>query len=174
MPRQIQFSLAPSLRPRSQHGGLSAKGRRKLARPLATRRPLHVIFKSLRARGEWSLLRRPNAKVVASTLAAAASRFHVRILESANVGNHLHLVIQGKTRIGIQNFLRTVSAQIATRISDARKGNPKGKFWDSLVFSRVLAWGRDVKQVRAYVYDNHLEGAGLWYFMRKHGGSPPE
>ena len=173
MDPQRQLSLAPSLRPRTKHGGEHAKGRRKLFRPLATRRPLHLSFKSSRARESWSLLRPENAEHVAKILNSTGKRFHVRILESANVGNHLHLVIQGKTLVGIRNFLRTVAAQIATRVTKARKGSPKGKFWDALVFSRVVAWGRDFREVCAYVYDNHLEGAGLWYFMRKYGGKPP-
>ncbi|MEK7689529.1 MAG: transposase, partial [Bdellovibrionota bacterium] len=116
------------------HGGDESKGRRKVFRPLATKRPLHITFKSSRAIGGWSLLRKPNAASTASIISKASRQFHVQIRRSANVGNHLHLVIQAKTRRGIQDFLRTVGAQIAASVTGERKGRTDGKFWDSRVF----------------------------------------
>ncbi|MEK7689490.1 MAG: hypothetical protein AAB425_00560, partial [Bdellovibrionota bacterium] len=39
-------TLAPEFRARKKHGGYESKGRRKVFRPLVTKRPLHVTFKS--------------------------------------------------------------------------------------------------------------------------------
>src|SRR5439155_15975924 len=75
---------------RTAHGGAVRRGRRKLERPVSTRRPMHVVLSSARARGPWSLRKHQGA--VRDALREMAQRFGVRIYEFANVGSHLHLL----------------------------------------------------------------------------------
>jgi len=88
-------------------------------------------------------------------------------------------LIQGKTREGIQNFLRYVSGQIAFRVTNAKKGEPIGavrlagkttqglmksekqRFWDSLAFSRVVSFGKEFDIAKNYLITNLLEAKGL-------------
>src|SRR5271156_3235672 len=82
---------------RTEHGGALRAGKRKLARPMATKRPMHLVMRSTRARGGWSMASTTNNSKVHVIVVGSAERFHIQILRFANVGNHLHLVVQAKT-----------------------------------------------------------------------------
>ena len=157
---------------RSEHGGEIASGRRKLARPFDPKRPLHLVLRAERARGQWSLLRTENRRVVNEILVRAARANGVRIHEQGNSGNHLHLLVRARSRSGFQNFTRTIGALIARAVTGAKKGNPVGKFWDELIYSRVVAWGRDFRRVANYVVINELEGLGVGSYRKRSGVAP--
>ncbi|MCM2279935.1 MAG: hypothetical protein NDJ89_17820, partial [Oligoflexia bacterium] len=63
---------------------------------------------------------------------------------------------------GFQAYLRALTGTIARTITGARKGVRKGRFWDALAYSRVVTWGRELKNVSFYVVMNELEGQGIW------------
>ena len=46
-------------------------------------------------------------------------------------------------------------------MTGATKGNPVGKFWDQVAYSRVVEWGRSFRFAGNYVMINELEGIGL-------------
>jgi REP element-mobilizing transposase RayT len=155
--KQSQFFKAS---PRS-HGGVLNKKKRKGRRPIDTKKPLHVVMRSTKATKQLSFIRHHQA--IKEILRANAERFRISIYSWANSGNHLHLLIRGKSRGEIQNFLRTVTALIARRVTGAKKGNPfKGKFWDQLVFTRLLnSWQREFRVVMEYINLNIHEALGL-------------
>ena len=98
-----------------------------------------VAFKSSRAEGERSLHHSQN--FINRSIAAIASKFGVKVYKYSINSNHLHLLVEGETRIGCQNFLRTLPAPIARKITGASKGKPFAqKFRDSLVHSRIVKW----------------------------------
>ena len=150
--RPVQSELA-----RTQHGGDVRRGLRKLDRPVSTRRPMHVVLASHRARGPWSL--RKHDRAVREGLRRMARRFDVRIYDFANVGSHLHLVLRARRREGFQGFLRSFAGLVARRIMGATRGRPRGRFFDGLAWSRVVSWGRDYWGLRHYVFRNQIEGA---------------
>jgi REP element-mobilizing transposase RayT len=143
------------------HGGEASRGRRKGARPVATKRPMHVILRSSRARGEWNFLRRAHATRVKGIAHSTARRFGVRLHRFENVGNHLHLIVQAKRRADFQNFLRVLAQAVCFLVTKARKGSPIGKFWDALAFSRVVEWGRDYLNLLEYLRKNEWEAGGM-------------
>ncbi len=149
--RPVQIELA-----RTQHGGDVRRGRRKLERPVSTRRPMHVVLTSHRARGPWSL--RKHDRAVREALRRMARRFDVRIYDFANVGSHLHLVLRARRREAFQGFLRSFSGIVARRVTGARRARPSGPFFDGLAWSRVVRWGRDYWGLRHYVFRNQIEG----------------
>jgi REP element-mobilizing transposase RayT len=151
---QLQFWQNP----KKSHGGANSEGRRKTARPLATKKPMHFIFRSSRAKGKWSFLNHGDG--VKNALEATAKRFHVKVHRFANVGNHIHLLVQAKRREDLQNFLRVFPQAVAFLVTKARKGHTIGKFWDALAFSRIVEWGRDWKTMVDYVSKNFLEAYG--------------
>lgn len=140
------------------HGGKKAVGRRKAARPIVTKSPMHLTFKSSRARGAWSMIRFESE--VEAAVYAIAKRFRVRVRLYQNVGNHLHMVTQAASRREMQNFLRVVPQAVAFLVTGARKGRRVGRFWDGLVHSRVVHWGRDWFGMKHYVAKNRFEAAG--------------
>ena len=151
-PAAVQHELA-----RTAHGGTLRAGQRKLERPVSTRRPMHVTLASDRARGAWSL--RKHQGVVREALRQMARRFDVRVYEYANVGSHLHLLVRVRRREAFQGFLRSFAGIVARRVTGARRGHPVGAFFNGLAWSRVVAWGRDYRGVRHYVFRNSIEGA---------------
>lgn len=165
-PKQISFFVeAPKA-----HGGASAIGREKKARPVVTKRPMHLIVRSSRARGEWSFLRKNHRDRIAAHLEKTARRFGIRVHQFVNVGNHLHLLVQTKRRDDFQNFLRVFTQGVVFLVTRARKGKPVGKFWDALAFSRIVEWGRDWKNLNEYFRKNYFEAKGTprdvvdWWF----------
>ena len=160
MSQQLQFTALRDFT-RTRHGGGERAGRRKTARPVATKRPMHLTLRASRATGATSMLRPACCHHISAIVAKFADPNDVRVLRFANVGNHLHLVVQAKTRAGFQNYLRTIAGLIARVATGAVKGRASGKFWDELAFSRVIAWGRDLKRTLDYVLGNAMEGLGV-------------
>ncbi|MCM2282039.1 MAG: transposase [Bdellovibrionaceae bacterium] len=120
-----------------------------------------MVLKSERARGQRALIRHIN--FIQSRIRSAARRFGVRVHGRAIHFNHIHLHVRGKTRVGTQNFFRVVAGHIAQEILDQHpltakevRETPVGgrKFWADLVFTRVVAWGRDFRNVKNYLVKN--------------------
>ncbi|MGZ6406592.1 MAG: hypothetical protein ACXWR4_11145 [Bdellovibrionota bacterium] len=119
---------------------------------------MHVTFKSTRARGAWSFHRFDRA--IEKKIYDLARKYRVRIRLYQNVGNHLHMAAQASTRREFQSFLRVAPQAIAYLVTGTRKGSPIGKFWDGLVHTRVVHWGRDWFNLKGYIARNRFESAG--------------
>lgn len=157
-----QLSLFGDKVPEGQsHGGSLRAGKRKLMRPIVTKSPMHVVLRSTRAKGHWSMLYAQNKMKIESILRKLERKYHIKIFARSNMGNHIHLLIQGRSRDHIQNFLRVFSALVARAITGAKKGKPVGKFWDSLVFTRIVRWGKDFQNTLKYTIANTWEGLGI-------------
>ncbi len=157
-----QMTLDPTLKPRLEHGGSHARGHRKELRPIATKRVMHLVLRAERARGKLSLLQPRHHRYIRTELARQARRFAVRIEAFANSGTHLHLAIRAKTRDGFQKFLRAFAGHVAQFVTGARRGRPFGsRFWDELAYSRIVAWGKALTNLRRYIRLNELEAKGI-------------
>jgi hypothetical protein len=121
---------------------------------------MHVVMRSDRAVGAWSLLRPEHRACIAALMRRLAPRFGVRVYQFANAGNHLHLVLRAKSRRDLQSFLRTFGGLVARAVTGARKGSPSGPFWTHTAYSRLLTWGRAFETARIYVLQNELESSG--------------
>lgn len=152
--RKHQLNL-PGFNSNTSHGGEKALGKRKEARPIRAKSPMHICLKSVAARGELSLFF--YRKFIESLFQSLGKKFQVQVIEYANVGNHLHLILKSQTRDGFKNFLRTFSALTARRVTGARKGRPFGKFWSHLAWSRVLTYGRALTIALGYIQKNKLQ-----------------
>lgn len=158
MGRRHQLLLSDEFSTRLDHGGELARGKRKSARPIDTKRALHLVFRSSHARGAQSFIRH-RARVTA-ILDGAKSRFGITVYRFSINSNHLHLVIRGRKRHLIQNFLRTFAGVLARAMTGARRAAAAGKFWDVPVWSRIVDWGRAFRVALSYVRKNTLEAAG--------------
>jgi REP element-mobilizing transposase RayT len=140
------------------------KKRRKVKRPLVPGLVTHVVFKSSKAKGELSFYR--HKKLVQRLLEERAKRFFVQIQDVVNMGNHLHLKVKFKDKKRFQNFLKTFPALLARRITGAHRGTKFGKFWDGLVYTRVLRSKFEELGLRGYFEGNHIQRE-LGYEARK-------
>jgi REP element-mobilizing transposase RayT len=146
---------------RRVHGGEHAKGKRKTARPFSSQKPIHVVMRATKAKGPMALWTSRNSKSVAAIVKKRAKASDIRIYQFSNNGNHLHILLRSKHKRDFQNFLKTVSGQIAQMMTKARRGAPKGKFWDALTFTRLGDWQRAYENLKDYVLQNLYEAAGV-------------
>ena len=160
MGRQISL-----LKTAVEYGGDQSHGKAKVRRPLSTRKPIHVTLRSSKAVGSRSL-RRYQAQIHL-IMGLQSSRWGVRVYRSSINGNHIHLVMRGKTRLGIQNFFRTFAGLTARLVADAKKGKPFGKFWDKTIWTRVAEWGQAFKALGNYVVRNVLESTSIIAYDRR-------
>lgn len=121
---------------------------------------MSVTLKSSIAIGKFSFFR--HAKFVRLTVGEAAKRFGIRVYEFSINGNHLHFVLRATNRPGYRAFIRTVTGQIAMKVTGTKRGRGKHfKFWDSIPYTRILQWGKDFRQACRYVIQNILEAEGV-------------
>lgn len=173
--RQMNLFQKPSL----EHGGGLRKDRRKSIRPIDTKRPMHLVLRSSRAKGRWSFLHQNNVNRVSQIIRESGKHFDVKVYRSSNVGNHLHLLVKARSRRDFQGFLRVLSGAIVFAITGCKKGKPvpnslrtelnsslesspkaensARKFWDALAYSRVVSWGREFTTLEKYIGKNILE-----------------
>ena len=157
-PGKEKSKLKAKLEPRLTHGGREAKGKRKTPRPFTPKTSLHIVLKSKRAQGAWSMKHRKNQSKITSMVYVYASRFRVHVYRFANVGNHLHLLVKANDRQDLADYLRVLAGRVAITVSGARKHVKRiGKFWDHLCWSRLVKWGKEFHIVQRYVFANELE-----------------
>lgn len=164
---------------RREHGGGIRKGRRKLDRPIDLKKSLHVTLRSQHAQGVRALTR--HQKLIEKLLARWSWYFGVKVRNKAICGNHIHLLIQGKDRVEMQNFFRVVAGHIAQRILEdfPLPNKPKGpswkkrKFWEDLIYSKIVTWGREYNNVFAYVTQNALEAIGAIPYQERRRKKAP-
>jgi REP element-mobilizing transposase RayT len=136
-------------------GGVSLKKRRKVKRPLLPGKVHHVVFKSTKAKGKMSFY--AHKLTVRKLLDMKAKKFFVQIQDFVNMGNHLHLKVKFKDPKRFQQFLKSFSSLLAREITGAKKGNPFGKFWDGLVFTRILMSRFEELGLKGYFTGNYIQ-----------------
>jgi REP element-mobilizing transposase RayT len=112
-------------------------------------------------RGRSSRLLREDRKwKVHELLQRISNKRHIKVYRFANVGNHLHMLVQARTRAEFQAFLREFAGAVAVSVTGAAKGRPE-KFWDGIAWSMVVEWGRQFRNAARYIMLNVLESSGL-------------
>jgi REP element-mobilizing transposase RayT len=169
--RTKQTSFFPKLH-RIAHGHGLRKGKRKEARPFHPKLPLHVVWRSTHAKGKLSFLTPKNRDQIEKLLKLYAKLYRIKIYRFQNVGNHLHLLIKTEMNARIEakkdlnKFMRRLTGEIAMKVTGAKKcaAFQKGaeRFWDELVYSRIVSFGADFKNVVKYFIKNLFEAHGVW------------
>jgi REP element-mobilizing transposase RayT len=163
-PRQFILPGIRNLKAVRIHGGDHSIGKRKSKRPFDPKQALHVVLRSSKAHGKLSMLSSKRAAAIQAFLNKTSRRWNVRIYRYANVGNHLHLLVRSKSRAEWQGFIRDFSGNVAILITGAKKGLSFGmdlsvrKFWDQLVFTRIVKFGKDFVRAGSYLLKNWIQG----------------
>jgi REP element-mobilizing transposase RayT len=158
----------------NEHGGEHGLGKRKTFRPIDPKQALHVVLRSSKAKGQLSMLNPKHCNGIERFVQKTAKRWGVRLYRYANVGNHIHLLIQVPTREAWKRFSKELSGGIAQIVTGAQKGSSltrnkdtsiaesaKRGFWDHLIYTRIVSFGRDFKGVCRYIIKNLFEAAGV-------------
>jgi REP element-mobilizing transposase RayT len=158
----------------TSHGGELSRGKRKSFRPIDPKQVLHVVLRSSKARGSRSMLHPKHCNAIEGFVRKTAKRWGVRLYRYANVGNHLHLLVQVPTREAWKRFSKELSGGIAQIVTGAQKGSSllrsqdptvadsaKRGFWDGLLYTRIVSFGRDFKGLCRYIVKNLFEAEGV-------------
>lgn len=131
-------------------------------RPVSTKTSMHLILKSILAKGPWSLLTPKNKRMVKEIVREQSQRHGVQILSWANGGNHLHLHLKVKSNSAFKSFVRAFSGVIALKVTGASKINKlKQKFWTQSPFTRFVHGIKDYLRLSDYIEINNIEGFGF-------------
>lgn len=137
----------------SAYGGSILVGKRKLARPISTKRPMHIVIKASSPIFLKHLRKHQNL------LQRFSKRFQIKIYGSVFNGNHVHLVLGIYNRKQYKEFIRALTGGMAQVAQ-------KSKLFLSRPFTRFISWGKDFKNIRSYLHLNELEADGI---NRKNG-----
>lgn len=169
--RQTSF-FSPEPR---EHGGSLSVNKRRSRRVLSTRESIHLTLRSNFANGNRSLL--CNQEIVNHVMRKAECYFRIKVYRHAICGNHLHLLIRGKTRGELQNFFRVFAGHTAQmilnkwplteleklKLKSTQTGVKKNQrqFWEMLTYTRIITWGREFARVANYILRNTLEALNV-------------
>ena len=124
--KQLHFLKTLNVSNKKSYGG-ATQGKRKIARPVSTKKWSHLVLKSSKAKGALSLSNPNNSFKVKSIIKKQALKHGVQITDFVNMGNHLHLKVRPLSRLGFQRFLKSTTAMIARAVTGAKKGYKFGK-----------------------------------------------
>ena len=173
--KQMGFEILEGNNLKHFGGAYLKKGNPKEKRPVSIKKSMHLVMRSLLAKGPLSLLKED--KRIQQLIRQQGQRFRVKIYRIANGGNHLHLIILPRSRVAFNAFIRSISGLIARLVLGAQRGDPKlgqnkknenHRFWEKRPFTRIVEWGRDYKRACDYLLQNTLEAlAFIDYKPRK-------
>ena len=152
MNKQLSFCLN-SNPIQKQCGGSLATGKRKELRTLDRGAPLHLVLK---ANTEINLFE--HCLWIEDLIYKYARRFGVLIYAESVQVDHIHLCIRIHDRAAYNNFVRTLTGQLAKRFG-------KG-LWKVRPYTRVASWGKEFQAIKAYLRKNDLEVHGLVAYRR--------
>lgn len=151
--KNIQLSLFNDKK-QAAFGGSLLKSNPKTKRPLSTRDPVHLVLRSLKARGKMSFQRKPSeAKRV---FYKTAEKYGIRIYKYANAGNHFHVILRIYQRFLWKAFICELTSRLAALMGAA------AGFWTGRPFTRIVfGWGKNFRNAINYVVLNQMEAAGI-------------
>ena len=168
--KQLAFDQRFTTDERAFGGTLLRNKANRGARPIAVKRPMHVVLRSTQAVGKQSFLSPKKVKRVEAIIRKFALKNGVKIFQIGNAGNHIHILLQVGNRYLWNGFIRGLTSALAYAVMATEHGGqpekqpekqPAKKFWDFRPFTRVIEWGRDFLLQKDYVMLNALEGLGI-------------
>jgi hypothetical protein len=140
-------------------GGELLSRKRKSARPLSVKAPIHLVLRGDISRS-GSLLK--YRTFIESELRRWSHHYEIKIYDQALCSNHIHLCLKLTTFEGYRNFVRVVAGRFAQVLKIK---------WMLRPFTRVVSWGRAFQNLRKYILQNHEEAIGLRVFKPR---GPPK
>jgi REP element-mobilizing transposase RayT len=151
--KQLQLSDSTYFKSIPSFGGELNFKKRKSRRPLDASKPLHLVLRA----DVTAPIFLHREKMLDKMILRFAKKFGLKIFESSVNANHLHLVISFKHRLFYKKFVAALTGRIAYLLKIK---------WLNRPFTRIINWGRDFKNVCAYVLKNQKEAWGLVSYKR--------
>lgn len=154
--KQLEFQMKEFERPRDAFGGNLLKGNAKRARPLDSKLPILITLRAVKGG-----MRLPKCfGEVNGAVYDTAKKYGFKVFKFANVGNHLHVLVQiSKLKLWAA-FIRELTGKIGL-IMKMTLGLME-KFWAYRPHTRIIrGWQRAFKIAKDYVELNILEAEGF-------------
>ena len=164
--KQLEFGfVSKNKKSLKTFGGETLMGKRKTARPLSDKKPIHLILRSNTVK-----VFAPTNKSLKRLIYNLAEKYSIKIYELALNHSHIHFVIKLKDKNLYKFFIRELSSKMAQAI---RKKLPHVKTILSLrPCTRILHWGKDFETAINYVILNIEESMG-WVTRIKYAVDAP-
>ncbi len=153
--KQLNFHNTQAIK---RFGGSLAKGKRKLRRPLCTKRVMHMVLasqKTIELRFNFLKVR---AKVL-ERLKYQIQKHKVKMYNYSINTNHMHMALQFESRKQYNRFIRAFSGHLIRTLSLLTGIDLKGLF-DLCPFTEVIEWGRQFKNTIQYITKNRINVDG--------------
>ena len=152
--KQLQFAFAHvNQKNLKTFGGEILVGKRKTARPLSDKKPIHLVLRSNSVK-----VFTPTNKSLKRLIYGLAEKYSIKIYELALNHNHIHFVIKLRDKQLYKFFISELTSKMALAI---RKKLPHLKTILSLrPWTRILEWGKDFGTAINYVILNIEESMG--------------
>jgi len=137
-----------------EFGGSLLEGKRKTARPLSTKEPIHLVLKSTGNRVFF-----PGDRRIENIIRNNAVKYKIKLYRISLNWTHVHAIIQIPDRKAYNSFIRTVTAELVRLISKIKKMDLTGLF-GLRPFTKIISWGRQLKSLFGYHDLNDLEAFG--------------
>lgn len=136
----------------SEFGGALLEGKRKTVRPLTSKKPIHIVIRSIKARGSHSFAN--NRKRLDQELQRCSKKWGIKVYSRVWVWDHLHAIIKIPNRTLYKNWIRELNSAIVRSL--------KAKdFFELRPYTRVIEWGQHLLQAQSYLELNEMETFGL-------------
>lgn len=138
---------------RSDFGGSLLQGKRKSKRPISTKKPMHLVLKSEKAKGRFAFA--PSDQRIKMLAVKMAKKFGVKLYTCALNWSHTHLVIKVASRRQYNSFIRALTGAMVLKLKA-----PKG-FFTVRPFTKIGTWGRQFRNWLEYASENEMQAWGI-------------
>ena len=129
--QQVGFGFLKDFK--KEFGGSLIVGKRKTARPLSVKSPIHLILKST---GASCFV--PGSRKLESLIRAHAEKYGIKIYRMSLNWSHIHMVMKLPDKKAYVKFIRTITSRIVAYLSKLKGKNLKGLF-DLRPFTKILS-----------------------------------
>src|SRR5687768_17989457 len=153
-------------------GSLLKKAHARSARPLSSKKALHIVLKSDQAvwTKERDLRLSSKKQVIEKILTDQLTKYGIKLYNFAIAINHIHLLIKFNSRAKYLSWIKRITGLIARKMLLAERGSPsKESFLTHRPFTRIVKWGKDFYGVIKYIEQNILEALGVISYTVREG-----
>ena len=141
--KQLSFFKKISI----EHGGSLTRGKRNTAKPLDSRKLLHLVLKS---NGQCSLFK--HRKFIEQTILRQAELAGVKVYGLSVQHDHIHHKIAFSSRASYKKFVRCVTNLLSRKFGRG--------MWKYRPYTKIVHWGRHSEKLSNYIKMNELEVRG--------------
>ena len=150
--KQLKFKYGRDYK--KAFGGELLLRKRKVARPLSTKNPIHLVIRSSQTKVfiPWN-------RSLEGLIYTLAKKFNIKIYDLSLNWSHIHALMMIKDRRDYVGFIRELTSRMAQKIRLKLGG--RAEVFTLRPFTRIIEWGRDFNNVLDYVLLNQLESLNL-------------